>query len=96
MAKLSKKESNGTSFHDVIIKTTVNELIDKLGEPQYYENDGSDKVNVEFICETDGGDSFTIYDWEEYSILDNDKTHNFHIGTLDKNISISAKRELGF
>lgn len=74
MAKLSDKEPNDTSFHGITIKTTVNNLIEILdGEPQYYENGGSDKVNVEFICETNEGNSFTIYDWKEYSILDNDK-----------------------
>ena len=97
MAKLSEGEPNDTSFHGITIRTNVNSLIEILGgEPQYYENDGLDKVNVEFICKTDRGELFTIYDWKEYSILDNDKTYDFHIGALDKNISICAKRELGF
>ena len=68
MAKLSNQSSNGTSFHNSTITASVNELIAALGEPQYQSNDGEDKVNFEWDCETEEGAVFTIYDWKTYNI----------------------------
>ena len=38
--KKTTQSINGTSFHDIIIKTTVQKLISKLGEPDYIDNTG--------------------------------------------------------
>ena len=64
--KLTNKSNAGTSYHMMNIVTTVNQLIDAIGKPQIEDNDGNDKVNVEWICELNDGTVFTIYDWKEY------------------------------
>ena len=38
--KKTNKSSNGTSFHSVVIKTTVDKLTKVLGEPDYVDNSG--------------------------------------------------------
>ena len=80
MAKLSNQSISGTSFHNSTITASVNELIAALGEPQYQSNDGQDKVNFEWDCETEEGDVFTIYDWKEYRSISTDEQIEWHIG----------------
>jgi len=92
--KITKSSTNGTSFHDVVIKASVNHLISVLGEPSYQNNTGEDKVNFEWDCETEDGDVFTIYDWKEYRELDLDELIEFHIGAHSKSVSNVAYDEL--
>lgn len=94
MAKLTNRSSNGTSFHDTVIKTTVNKLTKALGEAQIIGNDGEDKVNFDWTCETENGDIFTIYDWKEYRVLDLDEIIEFHIGGKNRTVTQEAKEEL--
>ena len=51
--KKTNKTADGTSFFGVTIRSTINILTDALGHPQHYQNTGEDKVNVEWICETE-------------------------------------------
>lgn len=92
--KKSDKSANGTSYHGVNIITTPNQLIRILGEPSYMDNTGMDKTNFDWICETDNGDVFTIYDWKEYAPLKYDVTYTFHIGGDNEKICQTAKFEL--
>ena len=94
MAKLSNKESNGTSYHGIDIKSTLNLLRKVLGEPQYIHNTGDDRTNVDYVCETEDGDVFTIYDWKEYRKIGDDEVINFHIGAHTDRIAFNAKQEL--
>ena len=94
MAKLTTKSSGMTSFYDTTITTTLSKLIMALGEPQYLGNDGQDKTNVDYECETENGDVFTIYDWKEYRPIGMNETIEFHIGGMSRNITEQAKREL--
>jgi hypothetical protein len=94
MAKLTEQSANGTSFHDSVIKTTVNKLVNALGKAQYIDNTGEDKVNFSWDCETKDGEVFTIYDWKEYRSIDLDETIEFHIGGDNKIVTEKAKREL--
>jgi hypothetical protein len=95
MAKLTNRvEANGTSFHNTVINTTVNKLTKALGEAQIIGNDGKDKVNFDWICETENGDIFTIYDWKEYRVLDLDEVIEFHIGGKNRTVTQEAKEEL--
>jgi hypothetical protein len=94
MAKLTEQSANGTSFHDSVIKTTVNKLVEAIGEPQYEDNTGSDKTNFDWICETEDGDVFTIYDWKEYRSIHGEELIDFHIGGDNKIVTEKAKREL--
>ena len=94
MTKLTSKSTGGTSFYDTTIKTTLAKLIKVLGEPQCFQNDGEDKVNVDFECETESGDVFTIYDWKEYRPIEMNETIEFHIGGHNVEVTKQAKREL--
>jgi hypothetical protein len=94
MAKLTEKSANGTSFHDTTIRTTVNKLVEAVGEAQWGDNSGEDKTNFDWICETKDGDIFTIYDWKEYRSIHRDELIEFHIGGENKLITEKAKREL--
>lgn len=92
--KQTNKNSDGTSFHNVTILTTVNALIKAVGEPQYFDNMGDDKVNVEWICETKEGKVVTIYDWKEYRSIDADEKIQFHLGGHSKMHTLDGKEEL--
>jgi hypothetical protein len=100
MAKKTNQSANGTSFHDVTIKASINQLITAFGEPTWQHNTGEDKVNFEWVLETDEGDVFTLYDWKEYRKLDLDETIEWHIGSFSRFISGEAQyevaKELGF
>lgn len=99
MAKKTNLIPNGTSFHDVTFKASVNQLTNVFGEPDYGYNTGEDKVNFEWVLETDDEEVFTIYDWKEYRELDSDETIEWHIGSQSRDISGKAQyevlRELG-
>jgi hypothetical protein len=94
MAKLSNKNTDGTSYHMISIKSTLNLLRKVLGEPQYFDNTGEDKTNVDYVCETEDGDVFTIYDWKVYRSIGDDEVINFHIGAHTDRIAFNAKQEL--
>ena len=53
--KKTTKEANGTSFHDTTIRCSVKLLKEILGECTYGNNDGQDKVDYEWIMETEDG-----------------------------------------
>lgn len=78
--KLTDKDACGTSFHDVKINITPQQLIDLFGEPQYFNNDGKDKTNMDYTLEDEDGNVITIYDWKEYTPLKMDKEYIFNIG----------------
>jgi hypothetical protein len=90
----STEDPTGTSFYQDVIRTTVNRLTAELGEPTYECNDGSDKVNFEWVCETIDGEVVTIYDWKEYRRIGDNEVIEFHIGGKTKEITSKARREL--
>jgi hypothetical protein len=92
--KKTNKSADGTSFFDVTIRSTINILTDALGHPDYYQNTGEDKVNVEWICETENGDVVTIYDWKEYRTIGVDEEVEFHLGGYNKQNTLEGKAEL--
>lgn len=94
MAKLTQQSVSGTSFHNVTITSTINELMEILGEPSDMNNSGQDKVNVEWECETENGKPFTIYDWKEYRPIGYDELIEWHIGADNELQAINAKQEL--
>lgn len=85
---------NGTSFHQVTIEATVDELITILGEPAYNANNGSDKTNYEWEMETSQGQPFSVYDWKEYRVLPKYEVIQWHIGSHDKYSSLIAQDEI--
>ena len=76
MKRSSKTE--GTSFYNTTLNATPQELINALGKPEYFSNDGSDKTNMDYSLETEDEIAFTIYDWKEYRPLQMDETIEFH------------------
>jgi hypothetical protein len=93
MAKKTYKDTDGTSFHGVTIRATVDQLTKAFGEP-YDNNSGDDKVNFEWDMENNEGEVFTIYDWKEYRVLRSDEMITWHIGAKSKSDSNVAEREL--
>ena len=92
--KKTEKSACGTSFHDSTVYTTPNSLINAFGTPQFFENLGTDKVNMDFTLETKNGDVITIYDWKEYAPLHMEKFYTFHIGGKSKQITDEAVKEI--
>jgi hypothetical protein len=90
----TSKEVNGTSFFDTTIGTTVHTLRKLLGEPYCEGNDGEDKVNFEWHCQTYEGNVFTVYDWKEYKVLDEHEIIEFHIGGHNKAVTEQARNEI--
>ena len=92
--KFTAKSTSGTSFFGTTIRTTVNELIENIGEPNFEENTGKDKVNFEWELETESGKVFTIYDWKEYRPIGWDEEIEFHIGGMNRGACEEALEEL--
>ena len=92
--KKTTKDQSGTSYYGHTVSCTPNELIKLLGNPQYDDNQGYDKVNLNWICELSDGRIFTIYDWKEYKQLDMNTQVHWHIGGHDENVTLEAKTEL--
>ena len=92
--KKTTKDAVGTSFHGTVINSSIAELKRVLGEPETEQNDGSDKVNVEWIMETEAGDVFTVYDWKEYRPIDENESIEFHIGGDSASVTVQAQREI--
>ena len=94
MAKKSNQETNGISFHGVEFVATPDQLITLFGDWDYGNNTGDDKVNMEWICETQSGEVFTIYDWKEYKSLHMDIPITWHIGAYNMSVSNMALNEI--
>ena len=90
----NRQLTNGTSFHGVVIEATVQELRDIFGEPDYEQNDGSDKSNFDWSGVTSDGEVFTVYDWKEYRRLPEHEVIEWHIGGHSMLATINAKLEL--
>lgn len=92
--KKTTKSSSGTSFHGVEFTATVGDMKQVLGAPKYETNDGEDKVNMEWVFETEDGNVFTIYDWKEYRRLGTYSKIDWHIGAHNQIVSLKARNEL--
>ena len=75
---------SGSSFHQDVIFATPNELRHILGEPAYEQNDGTDKVNMEWYMQMNDGNMFTVYDYKEYRPLRPNERVEWHIGGHDR------------
>jgi len=94
MAKKTYKSTDGTSFHGVTIRASVEQLSKAFGDPSMDSNWGEDKVNFEWEMETDEGEVFTIYDWKYYRPLRSDEIVTWNIGSKSKSVSWDAEREI--
>jgi hypothetical protein len=94
MAKKTYQSTDGTSFHGVTIRASVDQLTKAFGDPSMDSNWGEDKVNFEWEMETDEGEVFCIYDWKEYRPIGRDEFVTWHIGAKSKSVSNDAEREI--
>lgn len=88
------QKAGGTSWHFHTVTATVYDLYTVVGKPQMEDNNGEDKVNIEWVCETDGGDVFTIYDWKNYRPLSKHEKVDWHIGAHSPAVAEEAMHEL--
>jgi hypothetical protein len=94
MANKTSKSPQGTSFFDVKISATINQLTQILGKPTYDTPSGDGKAQKEWVCETSDGILFTIYDWKLYRSLENDEVITWHIGSHSLKNSIKSADEM--
>ena len=95
--KRSDKEVDGTSFHNHTFKASKAYLTNVIGEPEWTERayqNITEKVQNEWICETEDGDVFTIYDWKEYREYGDDEIIEWHIGGFNGKVTEQAQREI--
>lgn len=93
--KQTTQSANGTSFHGTTFSATVQDLRQALGEPRFEQNDGEDKINFEWILETEDGEVFTVYDWKEYHVIDEEEEDiEWHIGGNSQKITGKALEEI--
>jgi len=92
--KKTNQSANMTSFHDHVVTATVNQLLSICGEPEYVNDDISDKVQYDWVMETEDGKVFTIYDWKEYRHFSKDEKIEWHIGAHDSYTALTAYLEL--
>ena len=94
-SQLVKSDGVDTSFFSVTIDATPNQLISALGKPHMIQNDGNDKVNMEWGFKIKStGVVFTIYDWKEYVPLEMDTIYEWHIGGHNENDCLKGKELL--
>lgn len=92
--KQTSKSQNGSSYHGTCVTTSVEVMKRIAGLPFEENNCGEDKVNMEWVLETDDGDVFTIYDWKEYRPLNLHDVITWHIGGHSKTITEKALSEI--
>jgi len=92
--KATKQSSNMTSFHGHSMKATVQQLRQVLGEPAWISSNIEEKVQYDWVMETDAGQVFTVYDWKEYRHFEEDELIEWHIGSHESATSKVAMYEL--
>jgi hypothetical protein len=92
--KPTLQSTAGTSFFNDVFLASVNDLRKIAGVPSNQHNDGKDKVNFEWKMETEDGEVFTIYDWKEYRVIDEDELIEWHIGAHNEYTSDLALNEI--
>ena len=74
----------GSSFHNTVLRSTVNKITKAFGLSADSNNSGEDKVNVEWGGVDENGIGFSIYDWKMYRPIGGDEFIDFHIGGKNK------------
>ena len=92
--KTTIQTSHMTSFHNVTVVASIEELMELLGEPKYHTSDVTEKVQYDWVMETNSGSVFTVYDWKEYRELDKTEDIEWHIGARDFASSMDGAHEL--
>ena len=88
--KPTTQSANGTSFYKTTLAASLRLLTQILGKPKK----GFDKSQFEWTMETEDGDVFTVYDWNEDKTIDPDQIISWHIGGKNQLATIKAKEEI--
>ena len=67
-----------TSYHDLVIRASKNEIVEKLGIKPIYNRKG--KTKYDWYLMLDNKFPFTIYDYKEDGRLKADEVIEYHIG----------------
>lgn len=86
----------GTSHHGLVVNDTTEGLTRKIGlKPNYYEPEcDGEKTTREWDLTLQDGTPFTIYDWKEYRVFDDDETIEWHIGTRNNEEQEKVRKAL--
>lgn len=75
----------GTSYHDIVVNASKNEIEKKLGIPAYVNENGS-KTKYKWNLELDNKIPFTIYDYDMDELSEEDIIE-YHVGWKSKSYS---------
>ena len=92
MNKLSEHPSGSTSYFGDQIKLSLNDAIMYFGEPTY-KGSIDEKVQYEWVFKGEDGNVFTLYDWKQSVILD-EQPIAWHIGASSRMASLEGRNEL--
>ncbi len=91
--KKTLNTANGTSHHGQVFITSRADL-EKVFGPPHYEDGPEEKVQAEWVFETQEGDVFTIYDWKEYRHYSPQKAIEWHVGAHTSGAAHRALQEI--
>ena len=80
MIKKGNNHPQNTSFHGDVVRASKNELTKVLGYPTDGTDDVDEKVQNEWLVETEDGICGYVYDWKEYRKYSDSARIGWHIG----------------
>ena len=86
--------ASGSSFFGEYINCSLKVMRLVLGVEDSDFVSGDDKVQHEWIRETDNGDVVTFYDYKIYRTITDDEIISWHIGGYNKQSCVDARLEL--
>ena len=94
MIKTGSNYPQNTSFRGDVVVASVNELIKVLGCPTEGTDDIDEKVQNQWLVETEDGTCGYVYDWKEYRRYSNSARIDWHIGAKNPAESHKIKEAL--
>ncbi len=91
--RVLKTYKGHTSFHGHEVRASVNQLVEVCGEPRW-TGSVNDKVQYEWLMQTEDSTPFTIYDYKEYRYYSNDELIDWHIGGISRLDTLKGSDEL--
>ena len=82
-------DPSGTSFHGTTVYASLKQMLAVLGN----NCRSTDKTTHDWVCKTEGGEIFTVYNWKSGSPGMNRKVI-WNIGGFSKESTEKAKAEL--
>lgn len=93
MLRKSESFGIGTTFHEVTIRTTANQLLEVVGECSKIKS-GDGKTTIQWILENEDNQVITIYDWKMFREVGMDEEIEWNIGGYTKESTEKAKEEI--